>query len=259
MKVFIPVCIVVFFVACTSDFGSEELAATAPAVPEAWLSALGQPVWLFKWYGPDGRERSAESSTGSMPLALPDAAASPILAYPHWPDLGIQAGTGRPAGAIVPFGVAGGAVALTWKGGVAGVFYRELLHASGGESRLPEYFDWPRFAALLESDQLDGAVRADPWIVDWRSVAIRTRVTGFDRRRLKSRPVTALRVVLPCGGPWVASSPFSAALTVSGDGSAEVSASEDADTLLSPSGELRFNARAWVWFPNKLDKSFRIR
>jgi len=250
MKMNMLLLTVLLLAACTIDFGSEELTARTPAVSEAWLSALGEPDWVFYWYGPDGQERSAESATGFITVSLPDAVASPVLAYPYWPRLDIRAGTVRPAGAIFPFGLRDDDIALTWSGGVAGVFYQELLHASGDDSRLGEYFDWPRFMELLDSEQIDAAVRADPWIVDWRSVAIRTRVTGFDRRRLKSRPVSSLRLVLPCDGPWVRASPFSAKLNIASDGSAQVEASDEADTLISPRGELRFNARSWAWFPN---------
>lgn len=240
----------VLFASCSFDYGAEALNVSVPAVPDAWLSVLGDPDWLFCWYGPDGGERRAESAEGALSAAVPAAAASPIIAYPFWRRWGVEPGTVRPAGAIYPFGGSGGSLRLTWRGGVAGVFYRELLRASGDGGRSPAGFDWPRFASLLESDAIDAAVRADPWLVDWRSVAIRTRLSGFDRRRLKSRPTSSVTLHPPAGGPWVRASPFSAAAAATAeDGSLTLDAGDEADSLLSPQGTLRFTAGCSAWFP----------
>lgn len=237
-------------VSCSFDPGVSKRPVRLPSVPGSWLAVLGEPAWLLRWYGPDGSERSAfVRGAGSPVLELPDAVSSPVLAYPCWPDSGVEAGLARPAGAIVPFDQRDGMIVLTWKGGVSALFYRELLHAGGPSDRLPERFDWPRFSALLDSESIQPSAREDPWRVDWRTVAIRTRVSGFDSRRIVPRVVVPIRLAAPFPGPWVRTSPFLSEPVESNSGFLDAEAAEAPDAFLSSEGVLKFVQDASAWFP----------
>jgi hypothetical protein len=251
MKCSLLLAVLAFSVSCSSDIGIGERSVWIPAIPEAWRDVLGEPAWLVQWYGPDGIERQTVACSGGVRLELPEAVSSPILAYPYWPRLGIGAGIARPAGAVYPFAARDHTVELSWKGGVAAFFYRELQHAGGSAERFPERFDWPRFLDLLDSDSISPEARSDPWTVDWRTVAIRTRVSGFDRRRIKPRDVVPVRLSAPAPGKWIRTSPFLAFPVDSADGFLCVDASEEPDSLLSPKGTLVFGQDVSAWFPSR--------
>jgi len=182
-------------------------------------------------------------------VPLPSAVAVPVLAYPHWPRAGIPVGVFRPAGAVAPFGLSGDTLETSWTGGVAAVFYEELLRAEGPASRGPERFDWPRFLELLDSDTVGSAVRDDPWTVDWRTVAARTRASGFDRRRIVPRKSSTLRVPAPAEGVFLPSSPFIGPISPSA-GHLVLESAQEPDSLVSEFGILRHSVEAWAWFPS---------
>jgi hypothetical protein len=235
---------------CSFGAGEAECRIRMPAAPSSWLEVLGEPSWLLVWYAPDGTERNAGlGGSGEAEIELPASVAAPVLAYPHWPASGVEPGVVRPAGAIVPFDLRSGRVALSWKGGVSAAFYRELLRADGPEGRLPERFDWPRFGRLLDSESIPSAAKEDPWRVDWRAVAVATRASGFDSRRVAPRRTVSVRLPVPCAGPWIGTSPFRPEPEPAESGFLSAAACGEPDALLSRQGILRFSSDASAWFP----------
>jgi hypothetical protein len=181
---------------------------------------------------------------------LPDWA-SPVLAFPYWPELGIAPGALRPAGGIFPFDAEDGRIRLSWRGGVAAWFYRELVRAGDGGNPLrgPQYFDWPRFRELLDSPALGDAVRLDPWLADWQSIARRTVQSGFDRRRIIPQAREDLPIALPQDGPWTGPSPFGEPVLGETGEIALFPVSGNVDTYVSAGGILRCTRGAWIWLP----------
>ena len=179
---------------------------------------------------------------------------TPVLAWPFWPERGLLPGMMRPAGALFPWDACGQKISVSWQGGVHALFWKELAlaerpsaPASAAEARrLPWYFDWPRFADLLESENISQAVREDPWLADWKSIAGRTIQSGFDRRRIASRAFTELAVP-GLGGRWIGSSPFAPPLDAPDGGPLRLRVSEAAETWVSPGGILKASSAGWVW------------
>jgi hypothetical protein len=233
-----------------------------PALPAAWQDLLGSPRWRLIWMDGQGVPQTLETD-GAAVISLPVEWAAPALAFPYWPDRGILPGEMRPAGAIAPFDLQGDRLQLSWRAGVEAWFYRELaaarnaaLGAAEGaakaalDKRRPEYFDWPRFRALLNGDAVPAAVRDDPWRVDWRDVAARTVQSGFDRRRIVeqaagelSAPNTTLGA-----GPFSGPSPFAKPLVPAPDQGYRFAVTSRADTYVSAEGILRVSGKAWVYY-----------
>lgn len=242
-----------------------------PPVPPAWVEILGIPAWRLQWINPRGEWDVMEigspqgGSAGEIDAAGPGfrgidpplSGASPVLAWPFWPDLGLPPGNFRPAGAVFPFDVSGGDLILSWEGGVAAFFYRALAEAAGAGSssqaalRRPAKFDWPRFRELFRDPALKESFRADPWTADWKLIARETVESGFEKRRLVSTPRDELAVpVHP--GPWIGPSPFPAPLFFGEDTPVfPVSPGSEADTWYSASGILRCAGRVWIFLPRQ--------
>ena len=233
---------------CAAPASAPVLRLRFPPLPTAWAAALGEASWSVRWTGSDGVQYRRDDAETGMEIEL-DSSASAILAYPYWPGLGLEVALARPAGAIYPFDEDGGSLVLDWEGGPPAVFFRELAVAAGPPRTLPERFDWPRFRALLSGPLVASEVAADPWLVDWRLVAEKTRRSGFDRRRLVPRPTEPLAFTVPAAGPWAASSPFVRAPSWQEGSSATVGASEEADTFFCAEGILRYSREAALWLP----------
>ncbi|MDR0376278.1 MAG: hypothetical protein LBH70_00625 [Spirochaetaceae bacterium] len=225
-----------------------------PAVPSAWDAVLGPPRWRIEWFGPDGRLHSGEGSAAAPPeVTIPVEWASPVLAYPFWPDRELPPGRMRPAGALAPFDAEGGGLRLTWEAGPEAWFYRALAAAASGEGlsatetkRRPDRFDWPRFRDLLQSGGVPPEIREDPWLADWDVIAAKTVQSGFDRRRIRARSHEDLTICVPWPGPWVGSSPFAEVRHWEAGETVTIAASPEADTLISPGGMLRYNVNGAV-------------
>jgi hypothetical protein len=223
-----------------------------PAVPAAWASILGAPVWKIEWLNGEGEKREMTITDGKRPeINLPETWTAPVLAWPHWPGRDIGPGIFRPAGALCPFDVSGGAIALSWRGGLDAALYWELARAaaetegvSRAVPRLPQRFNWPRFRELFgEGGGINEDVRADPWLADWPSIAQKTVKSGFDKRRLIPEKRSELRV--PVGpGPWAGTSPFAEPLYFEDAPVFPVRAA--ADTWISAEGLLRCNNGTWI-------------
>jgi hypothetical protein len=225
---------------------SAGLRLSYPDLPAAWREVLGEAAWMVEWYGPDGALKRAEQPDS---IEIPVGTAVPVSAFPHWPRAGLRAGLARPAGAVYPFAVRDGELALSWGGGVAAAYFRAMLSADGQDRYHPALFDWPRFIALLDDPSVDEDFRADPWAADWAAIGARTRASGFDRRRLTLEERAPMRLAPPAPGPWVASSPYLVGPAVDADGYLSIFAGERPDAFLSVSGYLRYRRGFSAWFP----------
>ncbi|MDR3123388.1 MAG: hypothetical protein LBU16_06370 [Treponema sp.] len=241
-----------------------DYALEAPPLPEPWQELLGEARWRLIWIDQRGLPQTLETD-GNASVSAAVEWATAALAFPYWPGRGILPGEMRPAGAILPFDIRGGRLCLSWKAGVEAWFYRELAAArnaalaeDGGQGnvkaaldkRRPEYFDWPRFRSLMESDAMPAAVRNDPWSVDWRDVAARTIRSGFDRRRIVEQ--TAGELVAPKaalgGGPFAGPSPFVRPLLPEPGAGYRFPVTSRADTYVSAEGILRVSGKTWVYY-----------
>jgi hypothetical protein len=216
-------CLLFFCIFCSScAFSDREgpFLLEFPPLPAAWTDLLGEPRWLVRYYGGDGREASLE---GEGAFSLPPSAAGPVFAWPYWPVRRLEPGDFRPAGGILPYdgrppdGAADSRrLSLSWQGGVDAWFYRALSGAISGEGdvKVPSggmNFNWPRFRTLFSDPSVPQEIQEDPWRADWEDIAESTVHSGFRKQRLKAVETTDLPVpVHP--GPWISASPFTPAL-----------------------------------------------
>jgi hypothetical protein len=249
------------FLGCESRINPLEYAADLPSLPPIWEKILGPPCWRIQWIDSEGKAACLDLKEGKKPvIPILREWAAPILAHPYWPAKGLAPGILCPAGAIFPFDVHSGRIALTWRAGPAACFYRELAVASaanqGSEKRRPELFDWPRFRSLLASDALSEAVRDDPWKADWQEVARKTVESGFDRRRIKAQAGEDIVVTGLAGaaGPWLGASPFAAPVTPDEKGVLRFNISGETETYFSAKGILRISRKAWNFYPWDAEK-----
>jgi hypothetical protein len=163
----------------------------------------------------------------------------------------------HPAGALAPFDVEGASLRLTWEAGPDAYFYRaqaaalkkaEVAGTAAGKRR-PEFFDWPRFRELMGSADIPPEVRADPWRVDWDSLAARTIQSGFDRRRIQAESRLPVEALIPCPGPWLGSSPFEEVRHWEAGERIMLEAGEAAEACVSPGGILKFSQEGVLWAP----------
>jgi len=223
-----------------------------PELPGHWKEILGQPHWRLEWVGKEGTWQEWEGSPGQRPPDLSPVQewTTAILAWPFWPARDLLPGMMRPAGGLFPWDVHGETLTLGWEGGVMAVFWKELARAerssAAAAKRLPWYFDWPRFRELFESGNIPETVRLDPWLADWKSIAERTVLSGFDRRRIVSRSFTELAIP-NLGGRWIGSSPFAVPLDAPPDGPLCVNAADTPETWVSSGGVLKCSASGWVY------------
>ena len=232
---------------CAQAMEYETLRLRFPDLGQELTDVLGDPHWVLSIRESDGLAGPGFDADSSFALFHPGQTAS-VLAYPTWPEHAIREGIFRPAGAVYPFGVRSGELALNWKGGVAAYFHGELARIDGPSSRSPDFFDWPGFLDLLESAPVDEAFRGDPWLVDWTDVAHKTRLSGFDRRRLVPRPASLQHFILPFDGPWFPSSPFGALIRGGTGSGTELSSTDEVDSLVSLQGIFRYRNGIGGWF-----------
>jgi hypothetical protein len=254
---------------CGDPAIKDEYALELPALPAAWQELLGRARWRLIWIDGQGAPRSLETDGGAA-ISVAMEWATPALAFPYWPLRGILPGEMRPAGAIFPFDVRGDRLQLSWRAGAEAWFYRELAAARNAvlgaaaagaddstasvtaalDKRRPEYFDWPRFRSLMDSDVVPAAVRNDPWLVDWGNVAIRTVQSGFDRRRIVEQAAGELAAPKAAlgEGPFAGPSPFAAPLLPTPDKGYRFAVTSRADTYVSAEGILRVSGKTWVYY-----------
>jgi hypothetical protein len=225
-----------------------------PEPPPAWTELFGSPQWRIEWINPEGVKESRVTA-GDTEVTLPRTWASPVSAWPFWPDRGIVPGIFRPAGAIFPFDAGGTDLPLDWRGGVDALLYWELDAAWAAQAgaqtpvfRRARNFDWPRFRELLQDPVLSEQVRADPWTADWRHIAETMIRSGFDRRRIV--PEETVPVPAPAGeGPWFGVSPFAAPWRAGAGEPPLFPVGTDTKSYFSAAGTLRINREAWILLP----------
>jgi hypothetical protein len=265
---FIPACILsLALTACGKPLIPGAYPVILPDLPPSWEELLGPPQWRLEWIDPTGRPRRFEGPPADIPAPdLLQEWVNPVLAYPFWPEREILPGLMRPAGALFPLDVEGSALRLSWEAAPDAWFYQALQAAFGaaaaaaeeaavmgaavveaavveaaarGTSRRPEYFDWPRFRELRQGPDIPPEIREDPWLADWKAVAVQTVQSGFDRRRIRLPEPAELWVRLPGDGPWVGNSPFAAARPWAAGERVNLEAVAGIRAYLSPGGILR--------------------
>jgi hypothetical protein len=248
-----------FFPGCKGVWtGDSRYVLDIPEPPPAWIAMLGDPLWKIEWLNPDGRKGAAVFSVKNPEIGLPQTWASAVSAWPYWPDRGIGPGIFKPAGAIFPFDAVEGRLCLTWQGGVDAVLYWELAATQAlsdetdasenvrAAARLPQNFDWPRFRELFEDPDLNEDIRQDPWLADWKTIAVKIVSSGFDKRRFV--PEAREDLSLPLNpGPWIGTSPFAAPLIFEDGVVPFFPVREKPDTWVSAEGVLRCSKGAHVF------------
>jgi hypothetical protein len=223
-----------------------------PELPLAWEEILGYPHWRLEWVGQDGNWRSWEGKGRLPDLVMMQEWANPVLAWPFWPEKGINPGIMRPAGALFPWDVSGGCLNISWKAGIDANFWKELaknsdLQKNSGTPRRPWLFDWPRFRELFAEETVGSEIFNDPWLADWAYIAQKTVESGFDRRRIKVQ--SKAKITVPCHNTfWAGSSPFTEPIGVS-ESAFVFMAGETPETWVSATGQLRINKKTWVFIP----------
>jgi hypothetical protein len=226
-----------------------------PSLPPAWDEILGPPHWRLEWYNEAGQDafwEGAASEKGPPALSFMDEWASPVLAWPYWPEKGLFPGNFRPAGALFPWDAPKGRLVLTWKAGVDAVLWRELAAAFGekpaGTPRFPWYFDWPRFRELLEGDLIAEEVRQDRWLADWKAIGRKTAESGFDRRRISPPALTEVRIP-GLEGRWIGASPFAPPLDAAEGEPLCLFAGDSPAVWVSAKGVLHCSKDTWIFLP----------
>ena len=232
-----------------SDFLPDRFVVTLPQLPESWGGLLGEPSWRLEWFNSEGIKQITNVSpteAANLEIEIPVTLANPVTAWPFWPEFNLVPGHFRPAGALFPYDVSGNNIVLSWKAGVDAVFYKEIGDANRAAdgTRHPAHFDWPRFRELFESDILNDAVIADPWLVDWHQEAERTAASGFDRRRLAPQPGEPLSIPVPASR-WYGNSPFAAPLAFEG-GIPEFNVRPGINVWICEEGILKIDGKTWV-------------
>jgi hypothetical protein len=219
-----------------------------PDLPDTWLQVLGEPCWRIEWFDKNGSMQSMEISSGAAARAgeIMQEWTTPVTAWPYWPEKGIKYGVMKPAGALFPLDVSGNRVNLSWNGGIDAVFYRELA-ALDSEKRLPYHFNWIRFRELFEGADLPEEILEDPWLADWKSIAIKTAVSGFDRRRISARKYSNLSLAMPAPGPWIGESPFMPGNDWQEQENVALKVTDEASSYFCPTGILRCARGVWMW------------
>lgn len=240
--------------ACGSGLCASAYQVELPSLPSAWSSLLGSPRWRLEWISPDVRGETLEvDGNEGTAIRILEEWTTPVIAYPFWPLKGIPPGLMRPAGALFPFDTAGDRIRLHWRGGVDAILYRELAaqyqEHSSGTPRYPHYFNWPRFRSLLQSPDIDEIVLHDPWSADWKTIALKTAQSGFDRRRIIPMPRKDMAVPVPHEGFWIGASPFADPIYQEPGTDLLLQVCETVDTYLSSSGKLRCTQDAWILMP----------
>jgi hypothetical protein len=223
-----------------------------PALPEGWSDIPGEAHWRLEWIGEEGSWHNWEGRKGAEvpPLSLIQSWTTPVLAWPFWPELGLSPGIMRPCGALFPWDTYGENLVLSWEGGVDAVFWKELAAVkredNAKDGRFPWLFDWPGFRKIMKEEDSGGAVRQDPWVVDWKEVGRKTVESGFDRRRIKPMKFTSMEIPL-LEGRWLSSSPFAPLLEAPPGGPLTLEVTDAVGVWVSSAGILKCSTSGWIY------------
>jgi len=221
-----------------------------PPSPVSRTEMLGTCRWRLEWYDSWGRLRQ-EDVAGSGGEIIPLIEwPSAVLAWPYWPEKGLAAGHFFPAGALIPFDVAGDTIILSWETGPEAYFYRELDKARdlNTTNRIPEYFDWKRFRTLLRENAPE-ELKADPWLADWKNIAERTARSGFRQSYVRAAARTGKEVTIPHTGPWLGASPFSPVEFWNEDERVLFLLSSRPGIFVCSGGMLSVSEKNYLWMP----------
>lgn len=243
---------------CTDGAKGGTYSLRLPEPPAEWTELMGSPEWRIEWLDSGGTRQAMNVRHGSRPeIRLPETYASAVTAWPHWPRRDIRPRVFMPAGAMYPFDVNGGTLALRWEAGVDVVLFWELANAAARDSqalaaatpRLPHYFNWPRFRELFtDADSgLAAEIRADPWLADWHSIAEKIAHSGFDKRRLVPEAREQLPVALDTGLLWIGTSPFAPPKRFTAGAVPVFPVRQGVDVWVSARGILRCNKKSWIF------------
>ena len=233
---------------CCADRFPGSYVLEMPKTPEIWVKLLGEPHWQIEWVNPGGQKNMTDIAPySSLEIDLPVTWTNPVTAWPYWPEHNLIPGFFKPAGALFPFDAKNGKLCLSWEAGPDTIFYWELVIAGGQDSsRIPAKFDWPRFRELFKTATLNEAVRIDPWLVNWRSVAERTVSGNFDSRRLVPEAANLMNIPVPAGF-WYGSSPFAKPHFFSAGENSKFPIRPGINVWISVDGILRVNGDVWVF------------
>jgi hypothetical protein len=242
---------------CGRVIPDEGFVLELPELPAGWEQVLGAAHWRVEYAGASGKRTVKNLNPGKRAvLELPQTWASAVLAWPYWPERGIAAGIFRPAGALFPYdatvsAAGSGSLSASWRGGVDALLYWELARAAAGGAaetktpRLPANFNWPRFREFMAGADLNEAIRAEPWLADWRAIAVKIAHSGFDKRRITGEAREETPLPVP-PGVWIGTSPFAAPLRFEDGRAPAFPLRDQADLWVSAAGILRANRKAWI-------------
>jgi len=231
-----------------------------PALPDGWSDVLGEAHWRVEWVGEEGTWHGWEGKQGAeVPsLYLIQTWTTPVLAWPFWPELGLNSGIMRPCGALFPWDTYGKDLVLSWEGGVDAVFWKELAAVKrqngsakaelAKDERFPWLFDWPRFREIMAGQDIGDTVKQDPWVVDWKEVGRKTVESGFDRRRIKTMKFTEVEIPLPAGR-WLSNSPFAPVLEITPEKPITLEVTDAVGVWVSSGGILKVSTSGWIFRP----------
>jgi hypothetical protein len=221
-----------------------------PDMPSAWQTMLGDARWLIEWIDDAGMIRTAEvPPSGDFAVTVVNDSSSPVLAYPYWPERRLNPGDMKPAGALFPWDVRGGHIALSWRGGVDALFWRELSRA-GNAKREAASFNWKRWREAWNDGSFPAAAVLDPWLCDWESIARKTAASGFDKRRVIVVNYPRLALSGEMGqGIWYGPSPFDKG-TIAGQGEPlSLPLGPNVSIAFGTAGLIRYSSEGSLWFP----------
>lgn len=251
-RILLPVMLPLVLSACAEGPLRESYEVVFPGLPAAWEEILGEASWRLEWIDKDGNWKTGDFPAGPLSASVspPEGWASPVIAWPYWPEKGVLPETMRPAGAVFPWDISGDKVELSWQAGIDAFFWKELAAAEKGNagSRFPWNFDWPRFRELLASEHVSEEIRIDPWTADWRTIARKTVESGFDRRRIASRKTTEIPVP-GLGVEWIGVSPFAMPVQAEPGGFLRLPVRNQIETWISSLGVLHCTGETWVFLP----------
>jgi hypothetical protein len=244
---------------CALQEGGGPYSLEFPPLPASWTELLGSPRWLVRYYAEGSSREIGEG------ISLPPSAAGPVFAWPYWPARGLEPGSFRPAGIVLPCGAGpsegGRRLALSWQGGVDAWFYQALENAArdralqdgGGLEGLPRgrNFNWLRFRALFSDPSVPQEIREDPWRADWEAIAENTVRSGFRKQRLKVMETADLSIPAPPGS-WISPSPFAPPLNFE-NGPGVFPAGPGVHAWYSAAGILHCSGESWMLLPWSAD------
>jgi len=247
-QIFFVLAVVCTAISCGFSPLQEQVRAVFPEPPAQWM--LGVPCWRLEWYDPTGKLQSAEVSGNGADIEILTRWPNGILAWPYWPEKGLAAGMLYPAGAMYPLDAGGSSINLSWAGGIDACLYREMdkHRPLNTANRVPEYFDWKRFRALLRETAPED-LRADPWLADWKDIAERIVRSGFRQSLLKAEKRSGAGIVLPHDGPWMGASSFMPPQSWQEGEKVLLPLGARPEILICPGGMLSVSPKLQLWAP----------